>query len=259
MTAREMQIAFMRELVSINKEFEYPHIEDSDTIFYFINLAQDRYLKETYISRESAKDNAEFLQKKIDDLKQLVVRKTLFTDIIASAEPSVPITPSTPYVTEIKSGSDGALLFPLPTDYIYYIRSSSKLSGTYLALSTKTWIENKLIEHSDISNGILTNGYNIPILRNPCILLEKNPTGTTLSTAYMVMYKDAYSNLFNTEITYIRKPKTIILVISDADTQTTTCELATSTHIEIVSYAVKMFIEEYKYKLISDKQTTKEQ
>lgn len=255
MTAREMQIAFMRELTSINREFEYPHIEDSDTIFYFINLAQDRYLKETYISKESIKDNLEFLQKKIDDLKQLVTRKTMFTDIISSAEPTTPITTSSLYVTEIKAGSDGALLFPLPTDYVYYIRSSSKLSGTYLSLSTKTWIENKLIEHSDVNNSILTNGYNTPILRNPCILLEKNPTGTTLSTAYMVMYKDTYSNLFNIEITYIRKPKSIILVVTDANTQTTTCELATSTHTEIVSYAVKMFIEEYKYKLTTNKQS----
>lgn len=251
MTAREMQIAFMRELTSINKEFEYPNIEDSDTIFYFINLAQDRYLKENYISRESAKDNAEFLQKKIDDLKQLVARETMFTDIIASTEPTSPITSSYTYVTEIVAGSDGALLFPLPTDYIYYIRSSSKLSGTYLSLSTKTWIENKLIEHSDVNNSILTNGYNTPILRNPCIVLEKNPSGTTLSNAYMAMYKDTYSNLFNIEITYIRKPKTIILVVSDSTTQTSTCELAVSTHPEIVSYAVRMFIEEYKYKLTS--------
>jgi hypothetical protein len=254
MTAREMQISFMKELTTINKDFEYPELPDSDTIFYFINLEQDRYLKENYISRSSVKDNVEFLQKKIDDLKQLITRKTLFTDIISSTEPTTPISTTYLYVSEIKAGSDGALMFPLPTDYVYYIRSSSKLSGTYLALSTKTWIENKLIEHSDVNNSILTNGLNTPILRNPHILLEKNPTGTTLSTAYMVMYRDSYSNLFNIEITYIRKPKSIVLVVSDSTNQTTECELANSTHTEIVSNAVRMFVEEFKYKLSTKKE-----
>jgi hypothetical protein len=258
MLAREMQISFMRELSTINQEFEYPNIVDSDTIFYFVNLAQDRYLKENYISRESVKDNNEFLQKKIDDLKQLISRKILFTDIINSTEPTIAITTSSLYSTEIKSSADGALLFPLPTDYIYYIRSSSKLSGTYLNLNTKTWVENKLIDHSDISNSILINGLNTPIIRNPYILLEKSPTGTTLSKSYMVLYKDSYSNLFNIEITYIRKPRQIILTVSDANTQTNECELAISTHQEIVSYAVKMFVEEYKYKLSNNHERGKQ-
>jgi len=249
MQAREMQISFIKELSTISPDIEYPNMVDSDTIFYFINLAQDRYLKENYISRESVKENTEFLQKKIDDLKQLISRKVLFTEIINTAEPTNPITTSSLYSSEIKASADGALLFPLPTDYIYYIRSSSKLSGTYLSLTSKTWVENKLIDHSDINNSILINGLNTPIIRNPYVLLEKNPTGTTLSKSYMVLYRDSYSNLFNIEITYIRKPKQIILTVSDSTTQTIECELAISAHQEIVSYAVRMFTEEFKYKL----------
>lgn len=251
MLAREMQISFMRELSTINQSFEYPNMVDSDTIFYFINLAQDRYLKENYISKESVKDNTEFLKKKIDDLKQLITRKIMFNEVITASEPSNPITPSSLYSSEIKAYADGGLTFPLPSDYIYYIRSSSKLSGTYLGLSTKTWIENALIDHSDINNSILVNGLNTPIIRNPYVVLEKSPFLTVFSKSYMILYKDSYSNLFNIELTYVRKPKQIVLAVTNSSTQTGECELSVSTHQEIVSYAVKMFIEEYKYKLTS--------
>lgn len=253
MTAREMQIAFMRELSNINSEFEYPNILDSDQVFYFINLAQDRYLKETYITKETVKDNIEAIKKKIDDLKQLITRATLFTDIINVSEPSLPLSSVALPSSEIKIASDGALMLPLPTNYIYYIRSASKIDGTYLNILTKGYVENLQIEYSEVNSSLLVSAYNNPVFRSPYITLETNPTGTTVSKAYMILYKDAYTNIYNLELTYIRKPKNIVLTVTDSSKQTTECELSTITHQEIVSYAVRMFIEEYKYKLTSNK------
>lgn len=251
MTAREMQIAFSRELSNINLQFEFPDIIDSDTIFYFINLAQDKYLKENYVNKASVKDNVEYLQKKIDDLKQLISRALLFTDILPIAEPGSPITPSVPYSAQIKASADGAIMLPLPSNYMYYIRSISKFTGTYLSLGTASWFSNKIVDHYDIDPSMLVNGFNTPIIRIPLVVLETAPSGTTQSASYIKLYKDSYSNLFNFELTYIRQPKKIILTVSDSNTQTTTCELAVSTHQEIVTNAAKMFIEDYKYKLTS--------
>ena len=249
MTAREMQIGFIRELTEVNPQFEIPNLEDSDTIFYFINLAQDKYLKEKYLTKTSVKDNIEYIQKNIDDLKQLITRALMFTDIINAAEPSTPITPSVPYSNQIKSSADGAMILPLPLNYLYYIRSISKLSGTYLGLADKSYFSNKILDHLDINSSILINGFNTPIIRTPFIVLETVPTGATLSPSYLKLYIDSYTNLFNIEITYLRQPKKIVLVVTDSTTQTSTCELTSSTHQELVSYATKMFVEEYRYKL----------
>lgn len=57
----------------------------------------------------------------------------------------------------------------------------------------------------------------------------------------LLVYKDYYTNLYNIQITYVRKPNTISL--------TTDCELSDSCHKNIVNLAVTKYIEEYKYKL----------
>jgi len=249
MTSRDMQIAFIRQISAIDPRLEQPDLPDSDTIFYFINLAQDRYLKQTYLSKTTVKDNIENIQKHIDDLKQLITRASMFQDIINVSEPTNPITPSSPYSAQIKSSADGAMILPLPSNYLYYVRSTSKLSGTYLSLSGKTYFNNKVVDHLDINNSILTNGFNTPIIRTPVVVLETAPPSTSSSPSYLKLYLDSYSNLFNIEITYLRQPKKIVLVVTDSTTQVSTCELTASTHTELITYASSMFIEEYKYKL----------
>jgi hypothetical protein len=254
MTSREMQISFSRQLSETNKEFEYPNLLDSDTIFYFINLAQERYLKETYITKSTVKENVEYLNKKIDDLKSLVTRKTMFdvtNGIILLAEPSLPISSSYLYSsTNISYTRDGGLTFPLPDDYFYYIYSSSELTGGYLNKIPKSWYKNRIIDHGDLDKSVITTAINKPIIREPFILLEYRAVSTTASSPYtLILYKDIYSNLFNLELVYIKKPKKLVIGITPTDSETLECELPISAHQEIVDYAVKLFVEDFKYKL----------
>lgn len=251
MTAREMQIAFMREISAINQSLELPNLPDSDTIFYFINLEQDRYLKETYISKSSVKDNVELINKKLNDLAALVTRKRIYEEVIPLAEPSVPIAAGTIGTFAVTINNDNSIALPTPADYFYYIRSSSKITGTYLSSSTKSWVGNKIIDQQDLPISIFSNAYNAPIIRNPYIVLEHVNLSSpgTYSDTKMSLYKDTYTDLYNVDLLYIRNPKTIKLVVTNTDTQTTICELPVSTHAEIVSQAARMFIEEYKYKL----------
>src|SRR5208337_836166 len=94
---------------------------------------------------------------------------TIPTISISSGSPQIPING---YITY---SYDGAIMMPLPSDYFYYIRSTSFVSGTYLSVSQTSWIENVLIEHSDVTPSILSNAINTPIIRNPLVLLETNP------------------------------------------------------------------------------------
>jgi hypothetical protein len=253
MNARSMQIAFMRQLTAIHESFEFPKILDSDTIFYWINLAQKKYMKETYLSKKTAKENVEFLQKRVDDLKQLVERARLYgsSNYIISSTPVVnPIT--TTNYPSLQITADGGMIFNLPSDYYYYVRSSSELSGTYLQVVTPSWFNNKLIEHDELDSSILTNAINTPIIRTPLVILEGSVATTLPTITYqpnIILYLDSYSNLYNMEITYIRHPRYIVLTPDTSGTQTSQCELSEQTHEEIIELAIHMYVEEYKFKL----------
>ena len=76
MDVRQMQIEFERSIQLIDENFVLKDKLDTENILYFLNIAQDRYLKQTYLSKTSLQDNIQFLQKRADDLKQLVERST---------------------------------------------------------------------------------------------------------------------------------------------------------------------------------------
>ena len=252
MLARDMQISFIRQISAINPQLEVPEMPDSDTIFYWINYAQQKYLKEMYISKQSAKENVEFIQRRIEDLKQLITRAPMFganNYIISTVTPGSPITITSTQSTRIVGDNDGALLFPLPSNYFYYLRSTSLVNGTYLQVPTLSWIENTLIEHSEVTPNIISNAINTPIIRNPLVLLEGSPVSGDPSLSYIVMYSDIYTSIYNVEITYIRNPRQIVLNVTNSSTQVNQCELAFQVHQDIVDYSVKLYIEDFKYKL----------
>lgn len=251
MTSRQMQMEFERVVQLADPTLEVVQKLDSDTIFYFLNLAQERYIKTNFVDKEGLNKNKEWLQKRDDVLKNIIKRAILLdssTGIILVAEPSTTpiggLTGTFPAGTIPDAGItityDLGISVPLPTDYYFYIRSSSKVTGTYLDLTTKKWVGNKVISHSDLER-VMNSAYNSPILRQPCVLFEEN--------THAIVYKDTYTNIFNLDFTYVRKPKKLVLTVVDAASETTTCELSELTHNEIVDSAVNIFVQEAKYRL----------
>lgn len=200
------------------------------------------------MDKEGLRENKEWLQKRDDVLKSIIKRSILFdaaTGIILEAEPSTAIGgavgtfPGGTIPSGVEITYDQGIDIPLPTDYYFYIRSNSKVTGTYLSLTSAKWVGNRVISHSDLER-VITSAYNTPILRMPCVLFED---------ARVLLYKDAYTNIFNVDVTYVRKPKKLVLTVVDSDTETTTCELSELTHNEIVDLAVNIFVQEAKYRL----------
>lgn len=245
MKAREMQIEFERILQTTNPEFALKNKLDSDTIFYYLNIAQIRFINITYISLDNLKQTVENLRKNTDAFKALIVTKSL-TDGV-----------------EINENTFGKR-YKLPnTDddmFFLYLRSSSYVSGTYLDIpdtvsekDNKVLVPNRLITQDEV-NKILTSYYNSPILRQPCVTLDANDT----AESYITVYVDKYTNLKGCDITYIRKPKKFNVIISDDSSIIDHCELSENVHEEIVKLAVNMFLED-AYKLYDNKNTnTKE-
>lgn len=232
-----MQIEFERLVQLANPDFEYQNKLDSDTIFYFINATQERFLKECVSKSNSAEKGSAQYNRLIDSYKALVTNKTLFTK-----------TDDLEY--------NNSCMFKLPSDITdkFFIYLSSYSNIIDLSDNNTKKANNTLISPADIPSVITTN-INKPILRNPCVVLYSAHDGSSLTVFY-----DNYTDLLSCNITYIRKPLDVNVISSD--TTTTECELDSNVHREIVELAVDMFITEGAYRLnakANNKQTNNDQ
>jgi hypothetical protein len=227
MQARQMQVEFERLIQLINPDYLISKKIDSDTIFYFLNAAQDRYIKSNYLAIDNTRGSLENLKKNTDAFKSLIVTRDLGPGVNISGN----------YMFGKK--------YELPTDetneYFLYLRSSSKVFGTYMGIleDNATWVPNKFTTQDEVDN-VLTSYFNKPILRQPCAILE----ATEENGSYLAIYTDSYTTVTRAECTYIRKPRPITVQGIPQD-----CELSTNVHQEIVELAVTIFIQEAAYRL----------
>lgn len=226
MDAREMQIYFERRVQLISPDLVTDGKLTSDTIFTFINAAQDRYTVMNYVGDDQNLTETNRFNKNVDAIKSLV------TEVILYPSDKTP---------------SGLVMFDLPstttTEYYLYVSSLSKVTGTYKEHATEKTVANNLVKYIDIDKYLHT-AYNVPIIREPAAALMSNPkTGKDA----LVIAVDNYTTLNNIILTYYRKPLRIN-VIPGKDI-INKCELPESIHNEIVELAVEMFITEAKYKL----------
>lgn len=223
MTVREMQIAFDMHIQLVSKELEVSDKPDSYTIIYFLNRAQENYIKENFLSHGQLQDNIEFIQKRSDTLRNLIAR---FTNVVS---------PTPINTTEV----DGGIQMDLPDDYLYYIKSFSLATHKLSSPINQLWTPNRVVGHDEIDK--ITNGlFNTPILRKPCVVFEQDDKA--------IVYKDVDTDIYNFSYIYLRKPLTLSIETPVATETTNECELDPYTHQDIVELAVKMFIEDYRFK-----------
>ena len=223
MTVREMQMAFDTRIQLVSEAEVIKTKPDSFTILQFLNRAQEKYITENYLSRGSLQDNIEFIQRRSGALRYIISRAQ--QTISSSAMP------------------DGGLQIDLPADFLYYMKSYSKITNTLAEVTSFTWSPNRVINHNELDR--VTNGvFNIPILREPCIVFEEE-------TAILYIDKDTALESGGTDnyyMIYLRQPKTMVLS-SPGSGEVTTCELDDFVHNDIVELAVQMYIIDYKYRL----------
>ena len=228
MTVAEMHFEFQILLETMWSDFKETERPDSYTVLKFLNLAQSRYLKDKYLSNPDMKANIEFVRKKADDLRNII--KRTISALLAGT-----------------TGPGNKRTLPLPDDYLFYIRSDSKVTRTALPVVASQWTPNRETSYDEVEN-VITGVYNTPILPEPVIVFEQGDT--------MVIYYDTYTSISEVEVTYLRHPKTMVIDSPGAD-DTITCELAEQTHEEIVRLAVEMFAMEYKFRLQMAADTSK--
>ena len=274
----DFQIQFERAIQEMSDAFITEERPDTFTVFKFIGQAQIRYLKEKYLSMPTMEENVLLLQKRSDDLRNLI--KTVRFDINAA--------PAGVYYGK-------AIYIDMLDDYVHYVRSDSQLTRTdAITISSATYIPNRVIPHSEI-DPLISTPWNYPILRNPIAVFEENDriyiihdTYTTIPTYVSVTYLRRPYN-FDTNYTayglniaavakgikmraltateYIGKDYSIgdyltkvdghdlleggsaVCTPYDAIPETAECEFSYHTHDDILRLAVQMYIEEAKFRL----------
>jgi len=275
----DFQIQFERVIQEMSDAFISEERPDTFTIFKFIGQAQIRYLKEKYISLPTTRENIEYIQRRSDDLKNLI--KTVVFP-----------TPSPASDATLGVYSGRAKFVDMIDDYIFYIRSDSEMTRTdAIPIASGQYVPNKIIPHSELER-LLDTPWNYPIIRNPAVVFEEN------NRIYVV--HDTYtSDISNVSLTYLRRPynfdtsytaygtpisavgpgikmraltTTVYAGVTykvgdyltkagdtltsgtvctpyDAIDETDECEFSYHTHDDILRLAVQMYIEESKFRL----------
>lgn len=225
----EFQIAFEREL---NVHYDGINKPTSDTTFYWLNQAVMKFVKTRYSGVNSKTKAFEQDQKRIDDLRKLVVSKTYESSFGAG----------------ISAGSiENEYCITLPNDYMFQV-------GTRLGILPKTDIDNP---HKDCwkvdSNGNRIVRYTDPIeVTHDTIDRELENSLSERHIHYcsarplklmagdrIKFYTDSYYYVDSAVLEYIRLPKAITL----ENALVNYSELPEHTHQEIVKLAVQMYLE----------------
>lgn len=223
MQAKEMQIEFERRVQIISPDLLIDNKLNSDTIFSYLNAAQDRYVTLNYINDDQLLEDTNIFNRNVEAVKTLYVEKKLLSS---------------------GTTTQGFMRFRLPYDtkeeYFLYSSSVSEVTGTYKQLSSTIVIANKLIKPQDLPK-YTTTAYNTPIIRQPgCVVMSDATTKYT----YLVVATDKYTKINSLLLYYYRRP----LKFNTTD-GIKKCELPESVHSELVDMAVEMFITEGKYRL----------
>lgn len=226
MGAKEMQIEFERRIQLISPDLLIENKPTSDTIFSFLNAAQDRYVVINYVSDDQTELETHNFNKNVDSIKSLLIEETLLPAGINSL---------------------GFIRFELPTDYnkeyFLYVTSYSEVRGTYKNPEGFYVIANNHVKPADLRKYANT-AYNTPIIRNPGIALVSDPQN---KLSYLEVAKDQYTEIEKLILVYYRKPLRFNTIPGEHVVDK--CELPETIHNEIVDMAVEMFITEAKYRL----------
>lgn len=218
MTIEELHIEFKISLDKVDSS-AYPELFEEE-IDYFLNEAQDRYVKTRYNKNNIYQKGFEEFQKRTDDLKNLVVTRfpqlsdaTEYTSIGLNIKKA---DLSTLYSDDLKQS--------LSSDkYMFYIKSLVKIGKT----NCSSWGNVKLIQQDDFSV-VMQDPFNRPKDNKVLIFFENDN---------IYIWGDKSISLDSYHLTFIKTPRKM-----DFE-QGVTSELSEHTHKEIKELAVTIALE----------------
>lgn len=223
MTVAQLHDAFKIRLDKVDS-LAYPNIVYQE-IDFFLNLAQERIVKQRYGINNSKRAGFETIQKRTDDLRQLIVSANI-----------------SPQATSVENKPNG-LFYQLPNSpgIEYWFAIDEECDITYKDCDGNT-------ETNRVPVKTITHDKYNKLVRDPF----NNPYELEL---FRLMYQDKVEIIGTNSITpttyylrYIKKPRTIDYVNG------VTSELADHIHNEIVAEAVNIALEDIESRRIQTQQ-----
>lgn len=206
MTSREMQIAFEIEANIQDPTNKLSTIE----IYYWLNRGVDKFVKTRYDGYNNKREGFEESQKRIDDLR------TLIKEVVIN--------------TSAGSNKPNSYIATLPNDYMFSVGEEAAITYTNLQSQTITSRQGLIEITTDRYRKELDNPLSDFTLQNDWAY----PLRLFYNT-YVELISDGQYTIPTFYLRYIKIP-----VIIDGNNN---CDLPLQSHIEIVKFAVQMFIE----------------
>ena len=241
---RQLGIEFERRLYEIYPEFKGNQKLTTDVIYSILSEYQNKYVTEIFTAMSQAERGTGVSKVLHDSIKTLVRHKIIAVDY-----------------KNIDSDKFTSV-FAVPEDYYLYIRSNSIINKNYKKeskLATSVSTPNLDIKHEDVKH-VLNTFYNDgAIVRNPLVVLES----LSNTSPYIKVIHDKYTNITSLDLTYCYFPHSFnVLKFNDNDTSKgavySYCELPFECFDNLVTGAIDLYIQNYKFKLSGNKQTNKE-
>ncbi len=213
---RQLGIEVERRLQTILPTLKLQDKLDTEDIYAFLNQFQKQYIDMIYSSADSVESGTR--------------AAVILEDVIRTLNAHTILTSTD---EESSSHFDEAYKsYKLPDDYYRYIRSVSKVTGTYKNPDIIAYVSNVLIKESD-ANKVINQAYDKHrILRNPAVILESGDT----SAGTIKIIHDEYTQIDEVDLTYIKLPGDFSILTN------TPCELPYTCFEALVSGTVDLYI-----------------
>lgn len=260
---RQLGIEFERRVQTMIPEKEYLDKLDTETIYSFLNQAQDRYIHDVYRSLDKVMPNS-------NDAKHIErVLQPYLKSIILGNEDKTPEYGGSENFFE--SGKN-AIKYNLPQDYYLYGRSVSKVDSTFNWKGSTTAfkvIPNVWTNQVEVGNFIETPYDQLRIIRYPLAIIseyekKKNSSeygqdeepiigtlyrdavdsqkkawgGDENVTPTLTIIHDRYTNILDVQLMYYSTP-TYFTPLDN----TTTCKLPMDCFEELLTLALDLYVQ----------------
>ena len=235
---RQLGIEFERRVQTMIPEKEFQEKLDTQTIYSYLNQAQDRYIHDIYRNLDKIQSGSK-VQSHIDATLQSLLREDQY-DFDDAVGKNIDGENITLLDTVVSTGR--SVTYALNPSFYMYIRSVSKVSKTF-SFRTKTdhglspirILPNQLVSQNDVWKLLETPHNSLRILRYPAAVLTPHNNNYEGNPTITIIY-DQYTQPEGFAVTYYAQPKHFDIMTSTA------CELPIDAFEELVSSAVDLYV-----------------
>lgn len=210
---RQLGIEFERRCQTMDPTMMLTNKIDTSDIYSFLNQFQLQYIKGLYAADGEALSTSRVSYKIQDILKPLLKHAVLDEKV------------------DNELYDNYCDVYELPGDYFSYVRSTSKVSGTYKQVINKI-VPNNMVKQDD-AHKVLESFYDAHrIMRNPVVTFTQQYNGSNC----IEIIHDKYTKIQSVDITYYKKPDNFNILTGTA------CQLPYECFEDLVSGAVDLYL-----------------